>query len=290
MLTKFIRINPKEKNTININVIDNYSKLKLTLFFLPLFFLTSIVVFLYSQNALSVGKYLLIQKNCFYFINSKLSQFPDTIYNLTQVGDALVFLSFLTIFIVYAPKMWESLLSASVISAIFSRVLKDLFHVPRPAEAYDNTSFVIIGKALPGFSSLPSGHSITVFTILTVLLFAFMPKKLNYKILWSFLIIITGLILVFTRVGVGAHHPLDVITGSIIGYICGLMGIFLSRRYKIWSWINNKKYYPIFILLFLGCCIVLINKIINENLIIFYLSLITLIVSLYKIIYVYAKK
>ncbi len=290
MLTKFIRINPKEKNTININVIDNYSKLKLTLFFLPLFFLTSIVVFLYSQNALSVGKYLLIQKNCFYFINSKLSQFPDTIYNLTQVGDALVFLSFLTIFIVYAPKMWESLLSASVISAIFSRVLKDLFHVPRPAEAYDNTSFVIIGKALPGFSSLPSGHSITVFTILTVLLFAFMPKKLNYKILWSFLIIITGLILVFTRVGVGAHHPLDVITGSIIGYICWLMGIFINRKYKIWSWINNKKYYPIFILLFLGCCIVLINKIINENLIIFYLSLITLIVSLYKIIYVYAKK
>ncbi|MDN3677116.1 phosphatase PAP2 family protein [Flavobacterium paronense] len=290
MLNRISEENLEEKNIMNINVIANYSKLKLTLFFLPLFFLTSIVAFLYSQNALSVDKYLLIQKNCFYFINSRLSQFPNTIYNLTQVGDALIFLSFLTIFIVYAPKMWESLLSASLVSAIFSRALKDLFHVPRPAQAYDDTSFVIIGKTLPGFSSLPSGHSITVFTILTVLLFAFMPKKLRYKFLWSFLIIITGLILVFTRVGVGAHHPLDVITGSIIGYICGLIGIFISRKYKIWDWINNKKYYPVFIALFLICCIVLLNKINNENLIVFYLSLTSLVISLFKIITVYVKK
>lgn len=290
MLDKFIKVNLETKNRMNSKVIDNYSKLKLSLFFLPLFLLITIVLFLYSQNALSVDKYVQIQKNCFYFINSKLSQFPQIIYNLTQIGDALIFMSFLTLFIVYAPKIWEVLLSASLISAIFSRGLKDLFHVPRPAEAFDNTSFTIIGKALPGCSSLPSGHSITVFTILTVLLFAFMPKKLHYKILWVFLVLTIGLILVFTRVGVGAHHPLDVITGSIIGYICGLTGIFISRKYKIWDWINIKKYYPIFMLLFLVCCFVLVNKISKENLIIFYLALISLIISLYKITYAYIKK
>jgi NADH:ubiquinone oxidoreductase subunit 2 (subunit N) len=117
-----------------------------------------------------------------------------------------------------------------------------------------------------------------------------MPKKVLYKISFGFLVISLGIILVFTRVGVGAHYPLDVITGSIIGYICGLIGIFISRKYEIWSWINNKKYYPIFILLFLGCCIVLINKIINENLIIFYFALTSLVISLYKIITVYVKK
>ena len=234
--------------------------------------------------------YVQIQKNCFFFINVKLSQFPAIIYNLTQIGDALIFMSFLTLFILYAPKMWEALLSASLVSAIFSRGLKDLFHVPRPAEAFDNTSFTIIGKTLPGFSSLPSGHSITVFTILTVLLFAFMPKKLHYKILWVFLLLITGLTLVFTRVGVGAHHPLDVINGSVIGYICGLIGIFISRKYKIWDWINNKKYYPFFIVLFLVCCALLITKISKENLIIFYLALISLILSLYKITYAYIQK
>jgi membrane-associated phospholipid phosphatase len=252
--------------------------------------LISIVLFLFSQDALSVIKYTEIQKNCFLFINSELSQFPNTIYNLTQFGDALIFMSLISIFILYAPKIWESLLSASIVSAIFSRLFKDIFSVPRPAEAFDNSIFVIVGRRLPGFSSLPSGHSITIFTVLTVLLFAFMPKKWSNKVLWCFLIISIGYILAFTRVGVGAHYPLDVITGSITGYISALIGIFISRKYKIWSWISNKKYYYIFIVLFLVCAVVLISKISTESLIIYYLSLISLIVSLYKIINVYIKK
>lgn len=275
---------------MNTNIINNYAKLKPSLFFLPLFFLVTIVLFLHSKHALHVDTYIQIQKNYFFFLNAILSQFPNTAYNLTQLGDELILLSFLSIFILYAPKIWESLLSASLVSAIFSGLLKNIFSVPRPAEVLDNNSFVIIGKTLTGYSSLPSGHSITVFTILTVILFACMPQKLNAKIVWCFLIFITGLSLVFTRVAVGAHFPLDVIVGSIIGYISGLIGIFISRKYKIWAWINNKKYYPIFIVLFLICCVVLINKIMNENLIVFYLSLIGLLISLYKIIYVYFKK
>jgi uncharacterized membrane protein YoaK (UPF0700 family) len=173
---------------------------------------------------------------------------------------------------------------------MFSNVLKNLFAVPRPAATFDNQSFAIIGQTLSGQNSLPSGHSITIFTVLTLLLFAFMPKKLTNKIVWSFFIISTGMILVFTRVGLGAHYPLDVITGSSIGFISGLAGIFISRKFKIWSWIDNKKYYPIFIVLFLVCCLVITNKIINENLIIFYLTLISLMSSLYQITYAYTKK
>ena len=277
-------------NILNTNVIINYSKLKPTLFFLPVLLLVAIVIFLYYQNSLSVNNYIEIQKNCFLFINSKLSQFPNILYNLTQLGDALIFLSFLTIFIVFAPKVWECLISGLLVSVLFSSLLKNIFAVPRPAAAFDAHSFTIIGKTLSGHNSLPSGHSVTIFTILTVLLFAFVPKKLLYKILWFFSIISIGLILAFTRVGVGAHYPLDVISGSIIGYISGIIGIFIGLNYKIWNWINNKKYYPIFIILFLICCIVLFNKIRNENLIIFYLSLTSLVVSLYKIITVYVKK
>lgn len=290
MLSKHINLNSSTNNIMNTDVVTNYSKLKLTLFFLPAFFLITIVTFLYQQHALHVDRYIQIQKNCFIFLNSKLSQFPNTLFNLNQFGDCVVFLSFLTIFIVYAPKIWESLISASILSCIFSSLLKHVFAVPRPAAAFDKNSFVIIGNTLTGNNSLPSGHSITAFTILTVLLFAFMPQKLSYKILWSVFITITGLILIFTRVGVGAHYPLDVITGGIIGYISGLLGIFISKKYRIWAWIGDKRYYPILILFLLFCCISLINKIMNENLIIFYLSLTSLAVSLYKIINVYIKK
>ncbi|MBL7734907.1 MAG: phosphatase PAP2 family protein [Chitinophagaceae bacterium] len=274
---------------MNTNIIIKFSKLKISLFFLPFFLLTAIVLFLYNYHALSVNEYIQIQKDSFLFINHNWAQYPNLQFNLTQLGDCLILMCFLGIFIAYAPKIWESLLPGLLVSALFSSSLKNIFKVPRPAAALDNDSFVIIGKKLTGFNSLPSGHSITVFTILAVLLFAFMPPKLKYKIAWSLFIVIAGLVIASTRVGVGAHYPIDVTTGCIIGYISGLAGIFISRKYRIFAWVNSKKYYPLFILLLLVFCVVIIDKIIGQHLIIFYLSLISLIVSLYKIISVYVE-
>src|SRR5258708_6083364 len=118
---------------MNENVINNYSKLRPSLFFLPVFLLSAIVLFLHYQDSLQAYKYIQLQKNSFFFINYNLGQFPNVIYNITQLGDASIFLSFLSIFIVYAPKIWESLISASLISLIFSGLLKNIFLVPRPA-------------------------------------------------------------------------------------------------------------------------------------------------------------
>ncbi|WP_300598405.1 phosphatase PAP2 family protein [Niabella sp.] len=275
---------------LNTRIIQNYSRLRPLLFFLPLVLLVAVALFLYIQGALSVNGYTHIQKDYFLLMNHQLGQYPGLESNLTQLGDALIFLSFVSIFILYAPKIWEALIPALLVSLLFSSTLKPFFAVPRPAVVYDNQSFFIIGKKLTGSNSLPSGHSITVFTVLTVLLFAFAPKKMSYRILWFFFAGATGLFLAFARVGVGAHYPLDVITGSTIGYISGLAGIFICQRYKIFSWVGNKKSYPLFMLVFLAGAIALINKIINDNLAIFYLSLVCLVLSLYKIIQVYAKK
>lgn len=275
---------------MNTNVINNFSKLKVSLLYLPLFLIITIVLFLFSRESLNTDKYVQIQKDCFFYINHHLGQFPNLEYNITQLGDASILLSFLIIFIIYAPKIWESLLSASLISVIVSYLLKSIFFVPRPAKIFDTDTFIIIGKKAIGFSSLPSGHSITAFTILTVLLFAFMPKKSIYKALWTFIIITIGLLIAFSRVGVGAHHPLDVIIGSIIGYSSGLLGILINQKYNIWTWVNYKKYYPIFILLTLVFSIIVITKIISENLMVYYLALICLFVSLYKVTYAYVKK
>lgn len=289
-MDNFLNINSETKSLINTKVIDNFSKVKPSLFIAPIFFLISLVVFVYVKGALSVAGYIQIQKKYFYFINFKLSQFPNVMYNLTQIGDTLIFLSLLTILILYAPKIWESLIVSVLVSAIFSIVLKNLFSIPRPAASFDHNSFIIIGETLSGHNSLPSGHSITIFTILTVLLFGFMPKKMNRKILWMVFVFITGLVLAFTRVGVGAHYPLDVITGGTIGYICGILGILINQKVKIFLWINNIKYYPVFILILLACCIVLADRIIVENFIILYLSLISLVISISKIAFKYAKK
>ena len=191
----------KTENIMNINVIANYSKLKLSLFILPLFLLLTIVLLLYGQGTLNGHNYIQIQKDAFFYINCHLGHYPNIVYNLTQLGDDCILLSFLTIFILYAPKIWETLLSVLLVSLMFSYSLKNVFSIPRPATVFDNNSFIIIGKTATGFASLPSGHSITVFSTIAVLLFAFMPEKRFFKILWIFSVVGVGIIIVFTRVG-----------------------------------------------------------------------------------------
>lgn len=275
---------------MNKTVIQNYARLKLSLFYVPIFLLILIALFLYNQGAFNVDGYRHIQKDGFLFLNSNLSQLPSTQYNLTQLGDTLIALSFLTVFVVYAPKLWEALISGLLVSLILSTIPKKIFAIPRPAATFDQDSFTIIGKTLSGHNSFPSGHTITIFTTLTILMFAFMPQSLKFKILWCFCIIVIGLILGFSRVAVGAHYPLDVIVGSVIGYISGLLGIFIAQKYRIWAWIGNKKSYPFFILLYAVCCAVLVNKIMHDNLVIFYLSTISLIFSIYIVTKAYVQK
>lgn len=275
---------------MNYKAIENFSKLKSSLLIIPLAIILILIFFLYTKNALTTEGYIAVQKDLFYDLNAQLSPYSILENNLTQMGDALIVLSILSIFFIYLPKMWEALIASSLLSLIFSAILKKVFAVPRPAAVLDQESFHIIGKVLTGHNSLPSGHSITVFTVISVIFFVFMPKKWSGKLIWCFVMVLSGLILISSRIAVGAHFPLDTIFGGLIGIISGLLGIFFVRRYNLWNWISDKRFYPIFMVLFMGCGIVLIQKITKENLVIFYIAIICLVVSLYQMVKNYAKK
>lgn len=275
---------------MNKAVAENFAKLKATLLFIPFGIAILIVLLLYSQHALNTASYVQVQKNAFLFINAHLSSNPVIINNITQLGDELIFLSFLPLFLLYAPMLWEAMISASLVSLVISNTLKNFFAIPRPAAVLDHNSFVIIGRTLVGHNSLPSGHSITVFTLLTVLLFAFWRRETTYNLLRTLVIVIAGLLIVFTRVGVGAHYPLDVLAGSIAGFTSGILGILIARKYKIWRWLYHPKSYPLLMMLLLVCCGVVINKIIHENLLVYYCAAISLVYATYKIAHVYFKK
>ena len=280
------------RTTLNNKVINNFNNIKLWLLIPP--FLLLIIMILYfiinNDGSSFIDHYVYVQKDLFFYLNNKLSQFPNLQFNLTQLGDAMLFYPLLAIFIIYAPKLWEALLTSSFFSLIVSALLKKIFAVPRPAAMFDHDSFTIIGKTLSGKTSLPSGHSICAFIVITTLLFAFMPKKIGYKIIWSFFIISAGLIIVFSRVGVGAHYPLDVIIGSTIGFIISIIGIAISNRFKLFNWINDKNKLPIFMLALAILGGVIIKKIIAINLPIFYISLTSLVITLYLMIRFYVKK
>ncbi|TWP25199.1 phosphatase PAP2 family protein [Apibacter muscae] len=275
---------------MNLTIIKNFSSLNSKILFIPIVLLLGMTVFFISENLLIDNYYSFIQKDYFQWINKELSNYPNLIYNLTQFGDVLIILSFLAVFIVYAPELWKGLIPSILISGILTPLFKNCFKVPRPAAIYDLSDFTIIGKTLKGYNSFPSGHSTTIFTVLTVIMIAFMPQRTINKIVWCVGVLLMAYILAFTRVGVGAHYPLDVISGSILGFICGILGILSYQKYKFWHWINNKKYYPIFILLFLISIIILGVKIYHTQLLIFYISIVSLLILLYTIINAYVKK
>lgn len=276
---------------MNDTVASNYSKVKLSLLYLPVSVIVSIIFYLYLNGGLSVNSYIEIQKDAFFFLNAKLSQFPNFQDNITELGNVLISFSILSIILIYTPKIWEALFTASIISLAFSRIPKEILDVPRPATIFDNSDFTIIGETAVGYSSCPSGHSISIFTTLIVILLAIIPiyKSLANRILIQLFFITIGLFFAFSRVAVGAHHPLDVILGSSIGYISAVIGVVLNEKYPIWRWISNPKYYPILILLLIICFILIVIKITEKQLFIYYLSLICLIISLYLIIKTYVK-
>lgn len=276
---------------MNETITKNFSRLKLSLYVLPIALLLVILLFFYVHNAINVTSYVEVQKEWFYYLNAKLGQLPQLQYNLTQMGDAFVFLSLLTVLIIYTPKIWEVLLTASILSAILSKILKFIFAVPRPAAVLDHDTFIIVGKPLISqTNSLPSGHSITIFTVLTVLFFAFMPKKTFNKAQWYVGFLLIGWMLINTRVAIGAHFPLDVIIGGVVGYISGISGIFINNKFPIWKWINLRKYNPFFMVLFAASIVIMISKIEKDNLLIFYFSLISLVCALFLITRKYFKK
>lgn len=275
---------------MNSKSVKNFAKVKYHYFFLPIALLIIIFSFLFYNKALENKSYIDIQKELFLMGNDFLSDYPLIMNNLTQLGDGLIILSFLTILLVFAPKCWECFINAFIVSGIFTLILKPMFGIQRPAAALIHEKFVIIGPKLAGNNSFPSGHSITTFTILAVILFAFMPTDIRKRIFWTFCVCCFGLLLISTRIGVGAHYPIDVITGAIVGYMSAIIGIMITQKVRLWNWIENVKMYPIIILLLLGFTVGVIFKILDSPLIIFYLALLSLLISLFVTAKTYAKQ
>jgi len=274
--------NTNNESSLNKSVIDNFLKVKFV-YLIPSFFIIAfcflLVIFLNNENTFN-NAYINIQKDLFYYLNSKLSVFPNLQYNLTQLGDVIILFPFVAIFILYAPKLWEAIVTSSVLSLIVSALLKKIFSIPRPAAVFDNESFTIIGRTLRGSTSLPSGHSMTTFVVITLLLYAFMPKKTGQKIIWFLFMLTLGFTITFCRVGVGAHYPLDVLIGSLIGYIIAIIGIKLNEKLNWLSKLKVPKEGIVLVIILLIWIGLIIKIIINKNLFIAYLSIIPVILTI----------
>ncbi len=101
-------------------------------------------------------------------------------------------------------------LIAAAMSSIVIALTKDFWVRPRPILALFDVR--VVGGPL-FVRSFPSGHSVTVWAA-SVAVCAFVPKL---RLVLYPLAVLTA----FSRVYVGAHYPLDVLFGSLLGAVTG---------------------------------------------------------------------
>lgn len=281
-----------DQSNLNTKVIANFKQVKWTTLLFPSFILLVVFLFFkfYQYDSDFNSEYVSVQTNLFYQLNCALSQFPRTELNLTHLGDVLIVFPLLTIFFIYAPRFWSTLVTSSLLSLAVAYGLKKLFQVPRPSSMLGSENFEIIGTKLTGHNSLPSGHSMTMFLIITTLIYAFLPVKKTHRVAWWVSMIILGIVLISSRIGVGAHYPLDVFIGGVVGYILAVIGILINNQINLLPFRHHKNYNLVFIALFAGWIYLIAKKTTADGLLVYYLSIASLVVTIFFMINAYVKQ
>lgn len=175
----------------------------------------------------------------FTFINSHHTFFLDRMFLIiTQFGNGWVAIPLSALIIILkTPRRFlaKALLCAAIagtVSGVLNTQIKHFVHRDRPIlyfAADDSSSTALHGRAhiigeVLKHNSFPSGHANTAFTAATILALYF-GGYFFYGYLAAFLIAVS-------RVYVGAHFPLDVAAGAVIGSLVAVMVIVLFRSQK----------------------------------------------------------
>ena len=181
----------------------------------------------------------------FLALNHAAARLPDMLWaDLTVLGDTLVALCLLLVFLRRRPDLALAVLLASLPATLLSHGLKDGLDMARPYAVLGEQVHVI-GRTLKA-GSFPSGHTTTIFVLAAVLIGGLRSATAT---LW---ILIAALLVGFSRVAVGAHWPLDVLGGILCGWASGLLGLYWARRV---DWSSRPGVMLAMRLLLIGCAV-----------------------------------
>ena len=189
-----------------------------------------------------IDKIVEIDKQIMVFLNKTISNpIFDFIMPIITNQNFLVFsgLIFIGYLAYYGGKRGRItivvlLLAAGASDAICFQIIKPLVGRIRPSHEFYEFINLLVSKG--GKYSFPSNHAANSFVFATVISYFYDKNRISLYILAS--------TIAFSRVYVGVHYPLDIIFGSIIGYI--ISWIILSlwviikmrelKRGKMWVW------------------------------------------------------
>ena len=171
--------------------------------------------------------------NCFLKLNITHNHWLDNIFLVaTCMGDGLfsIVLALILMLVWRLYRLGIQLLLGFFISGIVVQILKTLFSAPRPMTIIPHSTyhFFLDGISHGGFSSFPSGHTTSIFTLITILI-ARLQNSLACVLLFTL-----ALVVGYSRIYLGQHFLEDVMAGSVLGVLTGLL-IVLFTQNKQWD-------------------------------------------------------
>lgn len=145
--------------------------------------------------------------------------------NLTMLGDSAVTCLLLVVYVRRRPDLLWAAVIAGVLSYAVSHSLKPLIDEARPPAVLD---IVVVGPRLL-HSSFPSGHTTTIFVWAGLLLLGGGVSHRLGRVAVLGLAALVGL----SRIGVGVHWPVDVLSGAALGWLSAAAGLAIAAR---WPW------------------------------------------------------
>ena len=182
---------------------------------------------------------LQLDKGLFYLINTKLTIsfldfFMPFITTKANFINVIVF-AWLIIFIMGKWKDRKALIIvvlAVLMSDLATDVLKNLIYRVRPCNALADVR--ILAGCTESFS-FPSGHATNVFAVAVYLSYIY---RRYLPILF-----ILAILVAYSRVYTGAHYPLDVAGGAVVGSIGAIIAIEVDKKLSPVAvvWFNKMR-------------------------------------------------
>lgn len=157
------------------------------------------------------------------------TQWPDPGWLvLTWLGDTHLALAlFVAAALLQHPQALPALLWSALPATVLTHGVKLLLGGPRPAEVLPLEQLHVVGEVLR-HGSFPSGHTVTAFTLAGCWVLTAPPSRRGRAAVVA-LPLATAVAL--SRVAVGAHWPLDVATGALLGWTVAWAGHAAARRW-----------------------------------------------------------
>ncbi len=143
-----------------------------------------------------------------------------------------LFILFIVLFYLNFPKnearyKFLTVLGLVVFIAAITHITKISVARLRPNNTEEINTLIRILKTPTDYSFF-SGHASSSFSI-TMLVFLFLRKKVK----WAILFFVWPILFTMSRIYVGVHYPLDILVGTVVGILSGILFYWIYQRFIV---------------------------------------------------------